>query len=311
VLPPHLAETIERLVAQAGGSVEAEVERLSAAYRGEDRTRAASSRAAVAAYLAYRAPATFAAAAAVFRQVQRQRADWAPRSLLDVGAGPGVAAWAAVAAWPTLEQLTLVEAESEMIAAGRELTPGARWLRGDVSAARGPADLVLVSYVLGELDKPIAPLLWEQAADTIVFVEPGTPAGYHRILDARAAVIEAGGFTVAPCPHDLPCPLPEDDWCHFGVRLPRSKLHRRAKGVELGYEDEKISYAVLSREPVAKASARIIRQPQVRSGHVNLVTSEPGGIHARTVSRKLGALYKEARSAAWGDAIELPRAPRP
>ena len=75
-LPPQLAEAIERLVAQAGGSVEAEVERLSAAYRGEDRARAASSRAAVAAYLAYRAPATFAAAAAVFRQVQRQRPDW-------------------------------------------------------------------------------------------------------------------------------------------------------------------------------------------------------------------------------------------
>ena len=311
MLPPQLADAIERLVAQTSGSVEAEVERLSAAYRGEDRARAASSRAAVAAYLAYRAPATFAAAAAVFRQVQRQRPEWAPRSLLDIGAGPGVAAWAALAAWPTLEQLTLVEAEPEMIAAGRELTPGAHWVQGDVSAARGPADLVLVSYVLGELQKPVAPRLWEQTADTIVFIEPGTPAGYRRILEARAAVIEAGGFTVAPCPHDLRCPLPDDDWCHFGIRLARSKLHRRAKGVELGYEDEKFSYAVLSREPVAKAPARIIRQPQVRSGHVNLVTSEADGIHKPTVSRKQGLLYKEARSAAWGDAIDVPPAPLP
>ena len=124
-------------------------------------------------------------------------------------------------------------------------------------------------------------------------------------------MIEAGGLTVAPCPHDLPCPLPQDDWCHFGVRLPRSKLHRRAKGVELGYEDEKFSYAVLGREPVAKAAARIIRQPQVRSGHVNLVTCEVEGIRTPTVSRKQGTLYKEARGAAWGDAIDLPHAPRP
>ena len=311
MLPPQLAEAIERLVSQAGGSVEAEVERLSAAYRGEDRARAASSRAAVAAYLAYRAPATFAAAAAVFRQVQRLRPVWAPRSLLDVGAGPGVASWAALSAWPTLEQLTLVEAEPEMIAAGRELTPGAEWVEGDIAAARGPADLVLVSYVLGELPKPVAPRLWQQAADTIAFIEPGTPAGHRRILAARAAVIDGGGFTVAPCPHDLPCPLPADDWCHFGVRLPRSKLHRRAKAVELGYEDEKFSYAVLSREPVAKATARIIRQPQVRSGHVNLVTSEVDGIHKPTLSRKQGALYKDARDAAWGDAIDLRRGPRP
>jgi len=198
-----------------------------------------------------------------------------------------------------------------MIAAGRELTPGARWVQADVAAARGPADLVVASYVLGELPSPVAPLLWEQTSDTIVFVEPGTPAGYLRILAARAAVIEAGGFTVAPCPHDMPCPLPEDDWCHFGVRLPRSKLHRRAKGVELGYEDEKYSYAVLSREPVAKAVTRIIRQPQVRSGHVILATCEPAGIERRTVSRKHGALYKEAKGAAWGDAIDLPRAPQP
>jgi ribosomal protein RSM22 (predicted rRNA methylase) len=243
--------------------------------------------------------------------VQRQRPEWTPRSLLDVGAGPGVAAWAAVAAWPSLENLTLVEAEPEMIAAGRELTPGAGWVQADVTAARGPTDLVLVSYVLGELHKPVSLRLWEQTADTIVFVEPGTPAGYRRILDARAAVIEAGGYTVAPCPHDLACPLPGDDWCHFGVRLPRSKLHRRAKGVELGYEDEKYSYAVLSREPVSKASARIIRQPQVRSGHVILTSCEPGGVERRTVSRKQGALYKEAKGAAWGDAIDLPRAPLP
>ena len=170
---------------------------------------------------------------------------------------------------------------------------------------------MIASYVLGELREPVAPILWEQAADTIAFVEPGTPAGYRRILAARAAVIEAGGFTVAPCPHDLPCPLPEDDWCHFGVRLPRSKLHRRAKGVELGYEDEKFSYAVLSREPVAKAAVRIIRPPQVRSGHVILATCERDGIRRRTVSRKQGKLHKEARGAAWGDAIGLPPAPPP
>jgi ribosomal protein RSM22 (predicted rRNA methylase) len=290
---------------RAGGSVEAEVERLSAAYRGEAPARAARSRAEVAAYLAYRAPATYAAAASVFRQVSHQRPDWAPRSLLDVGAGPGVASWAALEAWPSLDELTLVEVEPEMIAAGHALVPDARWVQGDVSAARGPADLVVASYLLGELADPAARLLWQQAADTIAFVEPGTPAGYRRILDARAAVLEAGGFTVAPCPHDLACPLPSDDWCHFGVRLPRSKLHRRAKGVELGYEDEKFSYAVLSREPVRKAEARIIRQPQVRSGHVNIVTSERDGIHTRTVSRKQGKLYKDAKGAAWGDATNV------
>lgn len=237
-----------------------------------------------------------------------QRTDWAPRSLLDAGAGPGVAAWAALEAWPSLDAVTLVEAEPAMVAAGRELVPSGTWVQGDVAQARGPADLVLASYVLGELaDVAGAALrLWEQAADTVAFVEPGTPAGYRRILEARAAVIEAGGSTVAPCPHDLPCPLPADDWCHFAVRLPRSKLHRRAKGVELGWEDEKFSYAVLAREPVRKAASRIIRRPQPRSGYVELVTSDADGeVRERKVAKSTGSLYKEARKAAWGDALDV------
>jgi ribosomal protein RSM22 (predicted rRNA methylase) len=313
VLPPQLAEGIERLVARAGGSVAKEVELLSAAYRGESGSRAARTQAQVAAYLAYRAPATFAATTATFRQVAVQRPDWRPRSLLDVGAGPGVAAWAAVAVWPSLTEVTLVEVEPEMVAAGRELLAGATWVAADVAQARGPADLVVASYVVGELPDPAgaAEHLWRQSTDTLALIEPGTPAGYRRILAARAAVIDAGGHTVAPCPHDLACPLQPDDWCHFAVRLPRSKLHRHAKGVELGYEDEKFSYAVLAREPAPQATARIIRQPQVRSGHVNLVTCEPDGIRDRTISRKQGGLYKEAKGAAWGDAIERSPAPRP
>ena len=114
-------------------------------------------------------------------------------------------------------------------------------------------------------------------------------------------MIEAGGFTVAPCPHDLPCPLPPADWCHFAVRLPRSKLHRRAKGVELGYEDEKFSYAVLSAEsPCAKAAARIIRQPQTRSGHVNLVTCEPDGIRNAHRQPQAGRALPRQREAPPG-----------
>ena len=283
-----------------------EVETLSAAYRGEQPSRAARTPAQVAAYLAYRAPATFAAAASVFRQVAVQRPEWRPRSLLDVGAGPGVAAWAAVEQWPSLSELMLVEIEPAMIAAGRELVPDATWIESDVTNARGPADLVVASYVLGELSTVPADHLWAQTDDTIAFVEPGTPAGYRRVLDARAAVLEAGGHTVAPCPHDLACPLPADDWCHFAVRLPRSRLHRHAKGVELGYEDEKFAFAALSRDRVPPAAARIIRQPQPRSGHVNLVTCEPDGIRERTISRKQGALYKEARGVAWGDPLTVP-----
>lgn len=220
-----------------------------------------------------------------------------------------MAAWAALLAWPSLERVVCVEAEPEMAAAGRELLPHAEWLEADLDAARGPADLVLCSYVLGELPEPerAALHLWQQAADTVALVEPGTPDGYRRVLAARAAVLRAGGHTVAPCPHDLPCPLPTGDWCHFAARLPRSRLHRQAKGAELGWEDEKLAYAVLSREPVRPAAARIIRRPVPRSGYVELVTSDADGVvRERRLAKSAGAAYRAARKAAWGDPLDLP-----
>ena len=177
-----------------------------------------------------------------------------------------------------------------MVAAGRELMPARRWVQADASAARGPADLVLASYVLGELDdRRSGGDAVGAGRDTIAFVEPGTPAGYRRILAARAAVLAAGGTHGRAVPARPAVPAAGGRL--VPLRRPPAPLQAApaGEGVERGFEDEKYSYAVLSREPVAPAAARIIRPPQVRSGHVNLVTCEPDGIHARTVSRKQGA----------------------
>ena len=72
------------------------------------------------AYAFARMPATYAAAVAVFNAL-REVCDFAPRSLLDVGAGPGTAAFAAVQAFPSLADIRLVEANAEMRALGAAL----------------------------------------------------------------------------------------------------------------------------------------------------------------------------------------------
>ena len=138
-----------------------------------------------------------------------------------------------------------------------------------------------------------------------------TIAGYRRALAARAAVLGAGGHTIAPCPHDRPCPLPADDWCHFAVRLPRSKLHRRAKGVELGYEDEKFSYVVATRDPAltpatetlttpeaGSAPGRVLRHPVTRKGLVMLEVCHADGSAGREIITKRSPMaYRAARDA--------------
>jgi len=274
-------------------------------------SRAARTPGDVAAYLATRAPATYAAAADVFARIRELRPDWNPTSVLDLGAGPGIASWAAAEAWRQIAAFTLVEAEVEMARAGRRLAGNgpealrtASWTVADAGAPGNRADLVVASYVIGELTSAALDDLvreaWARTTDTLVIIEPGTTAGYRRTLAARAAVVRAGGSTLAPCPHDAACPLPADDWCHFSVRLPRSRTHRIAKDAERGFEDEKFSYAVLCREPHPRAAARVLRRPDLRPGHVVLDLCTPSGLEQRTVSRKDGDAYRAAKKVSWG-----------
>jgi ribosomal protein RSM22 (predicted rRNA methylase) len=313
-LPVALEEGIGALAARVGTArLQSAAARVSDAYRAQASVRVVRTPDDAAAYAAVRAPATFAAVSAVFAETSARRPEWAPRSLLDVGAGPGVAAWAALAAWPSIERVTLVEPEPAMVEVGRELASRAprplaeaEWVTGDLAAATGRHDLVVASYVLNELDDghvdEAARRLWECSADTLAVVEPGTTLGYRRALTARSAAVAAGGSTLAPCPHDRACPLEPPDWCHFGVRLRRADAHRAVKDVERGFEDEKLSYAVLTRERVEPAAARIIRQPRIRSGHVHLELSARDGIRGEIVSKRDRDDYRRARKALWGDA---------
>ena len=121
------------------------------------------------------------------------------------------------------------------------------------------ADLVVASYLIGEVSEPqrtaLADAMWAKTRDTLLIVEPGTPAGYARIIDVRTQLIAAGAHVAAPCPHDRKCPLTAPDWCHFAQRLPRSRAHKQVKAAERPFEDEKFTYVALTRAPVNRASS--------------------------------------------------------
>src|SRR5437016_4510206 len=93
------------------------------------------------------------------------------------------------------------------------------------------ADLAIFSYSLGEINEieVVLKKLWQFPIETFVIIEPGTPTGYKNILRARDTLIQCGAYIVAPCPHAKRCPLMFNDWCHFSVRLERSKWHRFVK----------------------------------------------------------------------------------
>jgi ribosomal protein RSM22 (predicted rRNA methylase) len=146
--------------------------------------------------------------------------------------------------------------------------------------------------------------LWQLAREILLIVEPGTPAGWRRILTAREQLVAAGAHIVAPCPHQIACPLEPPDWCHFSRRVTRSRPHREAKNAVVPWEDEKFIYLAAARRPAAPFAARVIAAPRGASGRVTLkLCCENGQSVHRLVSRRDGEAYRRARRLDWGDIL--------
>lgn len=272
-------------------------------------------------YAAYRMPATHAAAAAVFDAMAEAMPSFAPATLLDLGGGTGAALWASSRCWPSLAACTVVDGSRAALDVGADLAAASEqpaltassWIHDRLPAAvpahlptRG-VDLVTIAYVLGELPETERDHLIASAArtSTVVVIEPGTPAGYRRVLRARQQLLDAGLTVMAPCPVQTCCPLEDPDWCHFSVRVARSALHRRLKDADLGHEDEKYAYVAATRIPVLPpARPRILRRPEQRKGLVTLRLCTEAGLETRQVRKRDATGYREARRAAWGDSLE-------
>ena len=270
------------------------------------------------AYTALLAPATFAHVAGALRRTPVP-AGFTPHSLLDLGAGPGVTAWAAAQLWP-LTRIVNVERERVFADLGRRLAErsrhealrGAEWLVADIDRDElpaGPFDLVVLAHVLGEVEPDerarLVTRAWAACGGALAIVEPGTPPGFDVVRQARDHLRLRGARTLAPCPHDAPCPL-ADDWCHFSERTQRPPAQRLVKDATLPWEDAKYSFAVLARFAAPRPWARVLRHPRHSKGRTDLVLCTPGGIVQEVVTRRDAAARRLARHLEWGDGVRAP-----
>lgn len=291
-------------------------QKLSTTYRAGGGSGTIKSEADALAYALARMPATYAAVAASLNALTEIVTDLAPETLLDVGAGPGTASWAAAEAFPSLQDFTLLDANATLsrlaleLARGSTRLAGCRYLPGDAGgnlAETSPADIVVASYVIGELSegdqRRLADAMWARARHALVVIEPGTPAGTARILALRQQLIGQGAFVAAPCPHERPCPLIAPDWCHFNQRLPRSQAHRQIKGAEVPFEDERFSYVALTRTPPATRASRVLAPPDIGKVAITTKLCTERGVELAKVPRRDKAAYAGARRWRWGDAV--------
>ncbi len=290
--------------------------KISETYRDGGGSGAIRTEADALAYALARMPATYAAVTASLNALCEVRPDFAPKRLLDLGAGPGTATWAAAEAFSSLADFTLVDANAALRTLALDLfekssrLSGIRYAHGEARAMLAnadAADLVIASYLVGEMDDPgragLADLMWAKTRDTLLVVEPGTPAGTARILALRAKLIAQGAHAAAPCPHDAACPLVAPDWCHFTQRLPRSRAHKALKAAELPFEDEKFTYVALTRVPLAQRPARVLAQPDVGKAGVTAKLCTSDGLVVARVPRRAKTDYARARRWRWGDAV--------
>ncbi|MFM2092190.1 MAG: hypothetical protein RLZZ127_2679, partial [Planctomycetota bacterium] len=155
-------------------------------------------------------------------------------SHLDLGAGTGAAVWAVRDRLAPGATAVAVDRDPGLLALAARLLAAvdaaldAR--SGDLAAPPpGRWDLVTIAYALGELPPErlaaAVDAAWARSGGCLAVVEPGTPRGAATIAAVRARLLVHGAFLRAPCPHHGPCPLAGGDWCHVGLRVPRSRLH--------------------------------------------------------------------------------------
>src|SRR6202000_576533 len=119
MIPPNLpAELRGALDAKLEGlsrhDVAARAARISKTYRDGGGSGSIKSETDALAYALARMPATYAAITATLNALGEARPDFAPQTLLDVGAGPGTASFAAAAAFASLKSFTLLDANSAL-----------------------------------------------------------------------------------------------------------------------------------------------------------------------------------------------------
>lgn len=289
------------------------------------------------AYLAVRAPATYAACLAAVSKFKERVENSIDNlgSVLDVGGGPGTALWA-LAQHFHWKKATILECDKNWSSIGTSFLGSQPTFEYRVAKVENEKlnpcsyDTVIASYSLNEWQnkQEILERLWLATKKWLILIEPGRSDCFAVLETFRSQRLAAKDCRIiAPCTGHGNCPLkplaksqspsdhpssyspghlPGHSWCHFSARLDRSRLHRKAKGAQLGFEDEKYTYLVLEKtegEPLnpKEGSFRVMESPRVRAGHIRLALCNSHQISESVIAKSEGEIYKRAKQIDRGD----------
>jgi hypothetical protein len=239
----------------------------------------------------------------VLRELRLRGFAPAVRTVFDWGCGSGVASRRVIAAFgaEAFDSLTVwdhspLACDFAADAAQREFsslrvsqaTPG-------LLAADTPIGLLIISHVLNELpaDELAALQRLIARAAAVIWVEPGT-RDVSRQLGRIRDNVRAEFRIVAPCTHELGCPMfaPENErhWCHF-FAPPPSEIFAHSEWVKFGHRAgidlRSLPYAFFAAERATSSAAapapdpalsRVIGRVEHFKPYARLLNCEASGL---------------------------------
>ena len=248
------------------------------------------------AYLLFYWPVSYAQARAVLGELPRR-----PRTVLDLGSGPGPVAFAALDAGAS--EVAAADRSAPALALARALAAEAaeplatRTWTGGAALPDGEFDAITLGHVLNELGRGAGALaeraaLLERAAaqlrpgGSLVVLEPALRDTSRELLQVRDLLVARGYAVRAPCLWRGACPalVKASDWCHAERSWsPPPVLDALAREAGLHKEALKMSYLVLApkgeawAEPPPGRVFRIVSEPLEGKGRQRYMGCGPEG----------------------------------
>lgn len=293
LLPDELRE-VAAAVARLSRGLTRERELAGARYMDEEKL--------LGAYLLFYWPVSYLQARGTISELPRK-----PRTVLDLGSGPGPVAFAALDAGAAevaaadrsgaaLRTARALAGEAGEPIATREWSPSRGRPLAELAGGRR-LDLVTLGHVVNELfpgpeaDARRADLLEEAAGllapgGSLLVLEPALRDTSRALLRVRDLLVARGFAVRAPCLFRGPCPalLRETDWCHAERPIePPPLVAQIGKAAGLRKEAVKMSYLVLApkgegwAEPPPGRVFRIVSEPLPSKGRLRYMGCGPEG----------------------------------
>ena len=246
------------------------------------------------AYLLFYWPVSYAQSRSLLSELPAR-----PRSLLDLGSGPGPLAFAGIDAGasetiaadrskPALDLARQLAIEASEALGTREWSP-------ERALPEGRFDVITMGHVLNELfngDIEKRAALVEKVLErvkpggSLVVMEPALRDTSRALLQVRDVLVAKGYAVRAPCLFRGACPalIKPSDWCHAERQWRMPQLTETlARTAGLHKESLKMSYLVLApkgetwAEPPAGRVLRIVSEPLEGKGRQRLMGCGPEG----------------------------------